>query len=241
MQKYSQFIIGLLVFFISCSSVQINPFVKKKEEIYSNIKTIALQPMVFPKDLPDQKELREYFEELITKKLKSYGFTVIPSDKYGAIYNAMLKSMGGMFDQNTGAFNEEKHNVIIMHCLRQMKALYRADAVLFSDVAVLIAEFTDSSASWDGTSEMIATLSSILPAFIGVSYNGKCPVLSLRVKLVDVFNNPYYYNRGGLQATVKLVAGKLVNIPVNELMRDGKMIVKSVNIALDPMERKKQY
>ena len=246
MKYFSYITFALLFFLISCSSAQkFNPFVKPKDEIYASIKTIALAPIGIPKDLPRQKELQQYFESRITQKLESFGFTVLSSDKYDKTYTAMIKSMGGLYDSMTGTINKEKYDAVIKHSLRQMKAIHNADAVVFSSISVFNVDFSNSTAAWDGTSEGVENSSTIPGQIIGglfgfrKTYSGKCPVLSLVVELVDVFNNTQYYNRGGLQMISKIGAkGTFVNVPLNELLTDESVNAYSIKVALDPLDKK---
>lgn len=229
MKVYSRILAIGMIFFISCSTIKkIDPFMRSKEEIYKNIKTIALAPIIIPQDIPHKKQVKEYFESRLKTMLETLGFKVITSDKFDKVYQSMTKSMGGLYDSMTGSFNKEKHDAVLKHALRQMGAAYKADGVIFSSIIVLPIDFAGSIARWDGASDEVGAY----------GYSGRCSALSLAIELVDVLNNSYYYNRGGIQLISKIdgMSGEFYNVPLRQLLTDSKKNYHSIYLTLVPLD-----
>jgi hypothetical protein len=212
-----------------------NPFKITEEEFYGKTKTIALAPVAIPEDLENKEQLKAKFEALVESKLQKAGFVVIPSREYAEIWDRMTKQMGGYFDPVTGRLDEAKFKAVKEHCLREMHTKFNADAVLHSGIRVVTAKFEQSKAVWHGTSE---SLSSVW-ATLFVTHRGTVPALSFGVDVEDTNGVDEYVNWGGIQVLSKISGGKLVPIAQNELLASEERNTAAVNIALDPLVRKR--
>jgi len=227
----------VIVLISSCfpKTVPYNPFKVTQEEFFSKIKTVALAPFIVPGDLENKEHLKTKFETLVESKLHEAGFVVIPSREYGETWERMTKQMGGYFDAVTGKRDESKFKTVKEYTLREMRAKFNADAILYSGIRVVTVPFSRDTASWHGTSE---DLTSGFFSTLLVSHHGIVPAISLSV-LVDDYNGiDMYFNMGGIQLLEKLSGGKLVAIPDSEILTSEERNAGAVNIALDPLVRK---
>ena len=217
------------------------PFKVDQEEFYRTIRVVALEPL----DMPEMKqaaEARTEFEALVTEKLKEAGLSVIPSEKYAALLQALGKQDGGLYDPLTGKKNEAKTKEVQKKIYDELRTQHQIDAVARVAVIPASAHFNNCSARWHGVEQV---LESCNPFFNGGGYNGRISAISLLVAIDNKEEKTIYMNAGGIQLTARLDSGFLkaaqfVPTDANDLLVDQLKNRGSVAIALGPLIKKQK-
>lgn len=214
-----------------------NPFRISQEEFQAKIKMIALAPVAIYGDLDDPEPVKAKFESLIEAKLRDGGLSVVPSREVAPIWKRMSEQVGGYFDPVTGKRDETKFRTVREHTLREINTKFNADAMLYTSIVPVKAEWSGRTASWDGVEEPIrSTGGQIVEAFLfGTTSSGTVGALSLAVIVEDRNGVDMYVNSGGIQVLAKISGGKFIPVPRHELFADEERNVTAVNIALEPL------
>lgn len=115
---------------------EFNPYEIPQEQFTARVRVIALRPPRVPADVADPAAVREVIDARLTEGLRDKGYTVVPASAYAALWRQMSERLGGTYDPVTGAPREEQHAAARDHVARELKRLYRADAILSSFVTV---------------------------------------------------------------------------------------------------------
>lgn len=115
---------------------EFNPYEIPKEQFTARVRVIALRPPRVPTDVADPAAVRERIEARLAEGLREKGYTVVPASAYAALWRQMSERLGGTYDPVTGVPREEQHAAARDHVARELKRLYRADAILGSYVSI---------------------------------------------------------------------------------------------------------
>lgn len=248
MKHYKKIIfIAVVLHVVNCATVQENHFRVPKEKVFSEIKIIALSPIVLPLNIPAQNDKKQIFEVEIQKQLESFGYTVIPSDTFFKIFTQNIRFFGGTYDAKNGNINmtNQQYKNFQKYCRERMKTIHKADAILYTSISVYTIDYKRSMVTWHGTSANVESGGSNALRFLGGifgvdrSYEGSCPVLSLDATLSDTSGAVLYSNQGGIELLMKVNAsGKMEKVEIDKLLVDNKKNLKSVKIALGQLNKK---
>jgi hypothetical protein len=240
MQRYIHIILFscLLTFSTGCAVTPYDPFIKSRSEIYERVDTLAMMPLQGP-DFDRKEEVSARYEALITERLETAGFKVIPSSEFSSIQDPMIEQMGGMFDSITGEADEEKLEAVRLHTMNELIAKFDIDAYVAPKIVLVGANWMGNAAGWDGVTDTTTGKTGFWAAFKTSNVGGTIPAMSLVVGLRDKTNSEdYYVGRGGIQLIAhygETFAGGFVDIPESEWFVDEEKDVTAVDIALSAL------
>ena len=211
-----------------------NPFKVERNEIFSKVKTIAIVSIKMPSKMDRAPQIAERYESLITTELRRAGFKVVPSKEYAAVWDPMVKQIGGFFDPKTGQMDEKKFKTVRELSFREMASKKNVDAFLLAGFTVTKARWHGNTASWHGTTEATTGKEGFLASLAAAGASGVVPALSLVVVISNPAGNTYYVNAGGIQLLMQY-KGDFVSVPEHELFVDPGKDAKAVKIALTPL------
>jgi hypothetical protein len=212
-----------------------NPFKVARADIQSKVKTIALASIEIAPEVENTAAVKRKFESLITAKLQAGGFKVIASDEYVGSWNRAVEKLGAVYDPASGKRDEKKFNAALEYTVREVRAKTKADALLYSALVKVRADFYSNLAEWHGTTDYVRP-EGVWATFSGPQAEGTIGALSLWVDLIDLEGAELYVNFGGIQVTSKLYpAMKFVEVPYQEFFAEEAKNVRAVNIALNPL------
>jgi len=193
-------------------------------------------PLKVPSNLEDPDPVKEKFESLLRRQLSDGGltFVVVPSELEDSISKSYVEEVGGLYDPNTGEIDKEKSKNWRIKLYSEFQTRYDADAVLFSSIKVVLADFDNDKAKWHGTSQGVGK-SKFLKGLLGVSHSGTLRALSLGVILSDINDTTLYSIYGGIEVLEKMGPSGSQPVPRNELFTDEKRNLKAVHLVLDPL------
>jgi hypothetical protein len=208
------------------------PFTADRAEFFRTVKVIALAPMSLT-NLKQADRIRASFEADLTEQLKGLGFTVLPSDKFGSLWDSLSKQEGGLYDPATGKRNDDKVKEIRKRVVTELAAQQQFDAVLRPSIFVSAARFSGCTARWNGVEQSIGSC----------SLSGRISVLSLLVRIENKEGNVLFRNAGGIQPNVRLKTGffqspQFEDLEEEFILYDPERNRVAVATALAPFVRK---
>ena len=213
-----------------------NPFLVPQASIYGSVKTIALAPIVVPRQLGSVEVERAKFDSLITADLRAAGFKVVSASQTEPIWSRVTDSPGGLFDASTGERDSTKVRVARRLLMEQLVSRFQADALLHPHVVFATARFNSGTATWDGTRQSYQSFGGkLLRALFGQETYGKTPALSLSLDIENLDGQELYINQGGLQLYEKPTDRDFAPVPASELFSDTLRNATAVHLALGPL------
>ena len=210
-----------------------DPFLVPQDRIYGTVKTIALAPVLAPREIAAVNPSRGRFDSLLTADLRAAGFSIVPADSSLVLWKHVTDSLGGMFDPTTGARDSAKFELARRLTMSALKQRFGADAWLHPRIVFAPAKFDAGTATWDGTKESYQSFGAkFLAAFLGTETYGRTPALSFWVGLEDLTGRDLYVNQGGLQLYEKPRGRQFESIASGELYADPARNAKAVQLAL---------
>jgi hypothetical protein len=236
-------ILAVAVIGTSCAkSPSYSPWRIDRQQFEHSIKTIALAPITLPEGLHDPDAVRAAFESLIESKLREGGLVIVPPERVGEIWDREMDAVGGLYDPATGQRDEAKYQTVRRNTLSELRETCKADAVMWVFIQVVEAEWSGTTARWDGTTDSVKSrgrqMKESLPfAMMGVSvsYSGSVGALSLIVTVEDCQSTVLYNNRGGIQVIARFLNGDPIPVPASEILTNKERNAASVDIALNPL------
>ncbi len=113
-----------------------DPYKVPREHVRASVHTIALEPVRLPPSIENGAALRARIESLLTAKLRSGGFTVVPAAEYEQVWRQMSRRLGGVFDALTGVADQAKYDLAREHTARELADRLEIDALLVTMVSV---------------------------------------------------------------------------------------------------------
>jgi hypothetical protein len=210
-----------------------SPHIPSKE-FFSKVRVVAQAPMTLPSGLSDEKiqALHATFQQLIAEAVRARGFSVIPYTQTLGTSTRLLRELGGVFDPNTGKVEEEKFRVYREYLRREVRAEFKADAVVSARFVHIRAQYSGSTARWHGASQQIAPSGSILGELVLGRSAGTVPALSLFVWIEDTMSGASIWSAlGGVHVLSKRESGQWVPVPVEAALSDAARNRDAVKIA----------
>lgn len=221
-----------------CVTPPYDPFVISRSEIYERVGTLAMMPLQCP-DFDRKEEVSARYEALITERLETAGFKVIPSSEFSSIRDPMIEQMGGMYDSITGEADEEKLEAVRLHVRNELIAKFDIDAYIAPIIRIVKANWSGNSARWGGVTDTVSGKTGFWASWKNSNRSGTIPAMSLFVGLRDKTNSEgYYLGIGGIQLIAhygETFAGGFVDIPKSEWFVDEEKDVTAVAIALSAL------
>ncbi len=216
------------------TSTPYNPFKVPRESFYGSLKVIALAPVKVPSDLDNPEAVRTRYQQLVEAQLQEAGLKVVGPAEVGPILEEQATKLGGLFDPVTGNPDEAKTKRYQEACAVQLRSRFAADALLRSDVRVVLARLDHDQAKWDGMSEN-AGVGGFWKALLA-THSGTIRALSFVARLSDMEGRLLYAKGGGVQVLAQVnLKGESVPVPRADILASDERIVGSVHRALDPL------
>jgi hypothetical protein len=184
---------------------------------------IALHPLDLPDGLTDAGA-RTAIEAEIEARLRTAGYTVVPSLRSGEIWDRRLREAGGFYDPLTGDTIPSKYRQVRNGTVRELRERFGVTAWLRGRVEVLVVRWRGGRAEWDAVSEGVAPVG-----------QGRVGALTLVVAVEDTAGIVLAQGRGGVQVLAKVKGDRYVPVPDDQLLKDSKRISRSVELALRPL------
>jgi hypothetical protein len=214
--------------------------------VFHGNETIVLTPVLLPEELEGREVAATELDSLVASLLASSGYSVVPPDHYTTIWTDLVEQMGGLHDPNSGQLDQERFDLARERLFSDLTELYRADAVLYPEVWVVDAPFSDGVASWDGVREgLVGFGTRLLEALSSILWQegqsslpvGKVRALSLVVIAEDMSGYEILSSAGGIQVLEKvgLNPSDIEAVRDRDLLVDSERIAKAAAIALSPL------
>ena len=228
-----------------CATVpeeQYSPFFVPEEQFRAAVETIVVTPVVAPAHLHTPPEVAARVDSIIEAELRGAGLTVVPAAAYQAIWDRILRQLGGFFDPITGKRDDRKFAVARAELLDELAGRYATKVLLFSELQIVDAEVDDGLARWDGTSQVILDRSSdVLARFrdtfepdeFGGGDDGIVGAVTLMVAVDGSDGGELYRNFGGVE--VLGAAQRPASGYDFELVGDADRLAWAVGVALGPL------
>jgi hypothetical protein len=207
--------------------------------------TIVLTPTVVPEELAEFSAAMEEVDSLIAAALKATGFRLVPAGEYATIWERLMERVGGVLDSATGERMEERFEVARRQLLNELDSRYDPDALLYPEIWIVDAAFSEGAARWDGTSQALIGLGTRLIHALGAAFSGSesnlpsgtVEALSLVVFLEDMDGEELYANSGGIEVLEKVGSDPRDRrrVPDQKLFTNHARIRRAVALALDPL------
>lgn len=224
---------------VGCATRQpYNPFKVEPAQFREKVRTIALVPVGVPKGMDNPDEIAKRYEAIITSKLEEAGFKLVSSKEYSAIYDPMVKQVGGLYDPITGEPIEEKFKSAREHAVRELINKHRVDALLYPRIVVEKANWFRNRAMWSGVKEPTTGKEGFWADLNTPSAYGTIPALSLVIQITDSNQTVYYVNSGGIQLLQLytregfLQPYRFTEVGASELLKDKAKDERAVSLAL---------
>ncbi|MEN6337145.1 MAG: tetratricopeptide repeat protein [Phycisphaerales bacterium] len=201
-------------------------------------RTVGIVPMFIPDDVIEPEKRREEFEQALTEKLKEAGFTVVPSSAYETIVKSLKRTMGGIYDPNTGELLEDRNEVVARHAFREYIKAHRIDILAYPALVTVSAKWQANRAEWHGVRESTTGKEGFWADRAAPSAFGTMPALSFRMYITSVYGELCYFGVGGIQLCSRITGGDFVDVPMHELLTDSARNARSVDIACQTLLKK---
>ncbi len=228
-------ILVTLTMLFGCATTVHKPFKVERAQIYKEVRTVGIMPLAIPWKVDHKDRIRAELESSIAAKLREGGFSVISSEGYSQIYESMKASVGPLYDPNTGELLKEKHDSLVEHAKREYLRKNKPNALLYSGIQVVKANWSGNHAIWHGVDEPTTGKEGFWASLAASSSYGTIPALSLVLVLKDPQEKVYYNNFGGIQLVQWLKGGTFVDVPGNQLLTDSERNERAVTITLMPL------
>lgn len=194
-------------------------------------KTIGVIPLFLPDGVVEPDKRKEEFEQTLVAKLTEAGFTVVPPSAYEAIHEFMKRTLGALYDPNTGKPIEERQDLVVRHSLREYIRTHRIDALAYPALITVAANWRENRAEWHGVREASTGREGFWADMAAPSAYGTIPALSFRMHILSAYGQLCYLGVGGIQLCSRVAGGRFVDVPTHELLTDSAKNERSVDIA----------
>ena len=241
-------------FLVACAAVSTacgskathDPFSVEPEQLVGRLQNLALPRVAHPENLPVTDTILSRFQSGVATTLDGAGFTVIGQDDVAGIWEPILDDIGGYYDPRTGGIIEEKRKAANQRLRRQLRVRYGVDAIVYAELIIVDAPYSDGVARWDGTSQSVAgfwdklfeTVGAVADALVQEPHVsslpvGTAPAVTLQVVVEDLEGRELYVNWGGVAVIADVETGEWLE-PA-EAFQDAKRFERAVDIAMQPL------
>lgn len=209
---------------------------------------MVMAPVVLPEGLEDREPEAVWIDSVIAGRLTAGGYDVVPAEQYAEIWDQIVLQMGGLVDSSTGELDEDRFELARERLFMDLTDFFDADAVLYPEIWVVEAPYSDGVACWDGTSENMVGFGlrflDALSAILSNDQSGGLPqgtvgALSLVLIAEDMNGTEVFSNAGGIQLLEKVGMDQddVTLVDSEQLLRDSPRNAKALDIVLEPLVR----
>ena len=204
-----------------------------RDELFTRYRTVAIGPLGIG-DLPQRAEVEQHYHELLVDKLQKLGFTVVGENDYAGLWSAEEAAAKGFYDPFTGRIDRANLHASCTRVFAQLHDKYPIDAVVLPSLADRPAPFSRSKAHWDGVIEPVAAPQHGFAALTDQTSQliGTMRAVSLIVRIAAPDDTTLFEDRGGIQLTERLIRGRSVDVPPQELFADETKNAQAIEVAL---------
>lgn len=239
-------IVSAWLFLAGCAgSSQPEAFAVEPDLFYDVTNTLVLTPVSLPSELDPYADHVEEFDSLIASFLEQADFDLIPAKEYSTLWEGVMEQVGGFFDPVTGERDEEKFTAARDSLFSLLTELYHPDALLYPEIWLVGAPFSEGTARWDGTSQALIGFGTRLIDALGTVFSGSesnlpegnVDALSLVIFIENMEGEELYMESGGIQVMQKVGRDPrdVKAVPDDEILSDHERNRKAVVIALKPL------
>ena len=217
-----------------------------ENDFFTKVHRVILAPCKFPSyfntsdtlmGLADSVKWR--VDSLTAQTLARYGFEVISARESKRVYDAVVDSLGGLYDPVSGQSDTAKFALAEEQTRARLRDLHHPDAWAFPVVFPVNARFDHAVANWHGVTEKISQQSFGRGLFKALTlrsadteFMGTVGALSLGLSMENDDGKPLYSWAGGIHTTVRFNEGEFTPLPQKDYFADGTRVDNSVAIAL---------
>ena len=215
------------------------------EEMARTIRTIAVAPVSPPAEVEVAESSLVNIEAMIEEMLVAAGYHCVSASEYGATWDRILAQMGGLYDSETGELDELRFEVAGEQLRRDLLEVHRSDHVLYPEIWIVDAEYSNGVAKWDGTSEplvgfgtrLLNVIDAILNQYDGFLSDGVTNALSLGIIVEDMDGVEIFRNVGGIELLKDAQSDGSFGGPdqFEAVLQDPKRSRRAVRAALMPL------
>jgi tetratricopeptide (TPR) repeat protein len=209
-----------------------------KEDFREKAKTVGIMPVVVPEGISNPEKRQAEFEATLTEQLEQAGFEVVPSSVYRALYEATRKTMGAVYDPNTGEQLEERHDTVVEYAQREYMAAYKIDLLAYPALVTVAARWSANRAAWHGVQEASTGKEGFWGAMMAPSAYGTMSALSFRLVLANAYGDVCLVSYGGIQLLSRVAGRGFTSVPAHELLVDPAKNARSVEIACKALKER---
>jgi hypothetical protein len=121
----------------------------------AEVRTIAVAPTLVPPELLAPDSVMADFDWLIHDRMRSYGLEVLPPSLHDSIWVEHVLALGGIFDPVFGERFDDRVRQAHEWTVGALIDGHGADAILYPEVRVVLADFEGAVAEWDGASQVV--------------------------------------------------------------------------------------
>ena len=233
---------------IAAAPVMAGPkaFDVSEKDFFAKVQTVVLAPCKFPSHFSTSDTLmgladsvKWQVDSVTARTLSEHGLKVVSARESKRVYDAVVDSLGGLYDPVTGLSDTAKFAIAEQLTRARLRDLYHPQAWAFMNVYEALAPFDHAVARWDGTTENLSQQSFGRGLFKALTlrsaddeYSGKVGVLSLDVRIEDDAGSSLYRWSGGIHATSRFNEGKFQALPQDRYFADRTRVDGSVTLAL---------
>jgi hypothetical protein len=197
---------------------------------------LCLYPVGVPLEEKAGEARRAAIERRLVAALEAAAFEVADPPAVRALRKRIFEEEGRLFDPATG----ERDRAAFERTLSKLALAFReelgCDAQLAANVAIVRAPFAGGTASWDGTSQQVASTGRvILGALGGVVESGWVNAFSLWLRVADFHDDSIAFRSAGIETPLQLAVVKDQDLVPQDLwLQDAGRIDAAIRSALGP-------
>lgn len=217
-----------------------DPFVAPRAMVVAMMDRVVLTPVVAPPDLAVSPEALGRIDLALEVVLPAAGIPVVPVREYAAVWERIIRQVGGFFDPYTGARDDRKFEWARALLLDELEGRYGTGILIYPEIQYVDAKVTEDVARWDGVSESMITDRGRLDSALTVTYDrepgghGVVSALSLLVTVDAADGTTWYSGFGGLE----VLAGRgPEDATIFYLRANTDRVHEAVEVAIRPLRR----
>lgn len=212
-------------------------------------RTVALAPTAASEGypFPDESLAADWLTPIdrgVDSTLRAAGIETVAVDSYVVLWDAVLDSIGDLYDAETGELDEERFEAARATLFRVLTERFGASAVLYPEVVVVMAGYRGGSATWDGVKRPIRGTGGGLLGFLDAIFapenveEGVIVALSLNVFIETTDGTALFEHQAGIEVVDDFTEGEFRTR--QDLLANGETIRDAIRLALEPIVRREQ-
>lgn len=226
-----------------------DPFLVPARDFFRSIHTLVLVQVAPPQDLAVAEERLADLDSVIAEEVEAAGFAVVEAEMSAEIWGRVIDYTGGFYDPYSGERDESRFAAAKARFAEELVERFGADAVVYPEIWIVDAPFSDGVARWDGTTQDLLTTGGKVLSWVGAIAAalasqereplpaGRVRALSLGILIEDVRGDMLYTHAGGIQTLEKMgwSEGDIRAAPEDEVLADRARNRRAVVVALAPL------